>query len=122
MGSIGLRACDVFCSRGRRGLRLQIFNERNFVINWQKLRGRYGSRATEHQRKTRSERFESRYDRGVGQAAVSGAFDWLAAMIEKSGEISVNMAEGKILIEQMPIDERNPMVAKFAGTFSHIHV
>jgi PAS domain-containing protein len=56
------------------------------------------------------------------QEAIRSAYDWITQVMERGGEVPITMAEGKILIDGMPIDERNPMVAKFAHVFHQIHV
>lgn len=53
--------------------------------------------------------------------AIASAYEWVAKILEQKGEVAISMSQGKILIEGMPIDERNPMVAKFATGFNQIH-
>jgi PAS domain-containing protein len=48
-------------------------------------------------------------------------FEWVTAILANKHEIVINMTEGKVVVEGMPADERNPMIAKFAKTFNAIH-
>ncbi len=52
---------------------------------------------------------------------IRNMFEWVTQLLEQKEEVIINMAEGKILVEGMPADERNPMIAKFAKTFGMIH-
>jgi PAS domain-containing protein len=48
-------------------------------------------------------------------------FEWVNEILTEKHEVIINMAEGKVVVEGMPADERNPMIAKFAKTFNTIH-
>lgn len=61
-------------------------------------------------------------DHPKGRAAVQGAFDWLTAVLAQHGNVTISMAEGKVLVDGLPVDERNPTVARFAAAFQQIHV
>jgi hypothetical protein len=54
--------------------------------------------------------------------AVRAAYVWLNRVLELSGEVSISFAENQLLVDGMPIEERNPVVAKFAKGFQQLHV
>lgn len=53
--------------------------------------------------------------------SIRSMFEWVTGILTDKREIIINMAEGKVVVEGMPADERNPIIAKFAKTFNTIH-
>ena len=57
-----------------------------------------------------------------GQAAVRAAFDLLTLVLAETGSLAISMAENRILVGGLPVEERNPVVTRFVGAFQQIHV
>ena len=57
------------------------------------------------------------------QAALQAAFEALVPVLGRSsGMLVMSIAEGRIVIDGMAIEDRNPAVARFIGAFGQIHV
>jgi hypothetical protein len=46
----------------------------------------------------------------------------LQAVFEKIGDVNISLANGKLLFLGLPVENRNPVIEKFANHFSELHV
>jgi hypothetical protein len=57
------------------------------------------------------------FEHPTSQNQIQKAWDELQPVFQKFGNITISLAEGKLLFAGMPVEERNPAVAKFAKHF-----
>lgn len=57
-----------------------------------------------------------------GKAAVQDAFNALVPLLELTGSVPISMVEGKILVAGLPVEERNPLAARFINSFKQLYV
>ncbi|MDW7980587.1 MAG: hypothetical protein RMH97_08480, partial [Verrucomicrobiales bacterium] len=57
-----------------------------------------------------------------GKAAVEAAYAALVPLLELAGTVPISMVEGKILVAGLPVEERNPLVARFINSFQQLYV
>jgi hypothetical protein len=62
-------------------------------------------------------------DHPVGNKGIETASEWLAQMFERREEPVVISVSGKtIILDGVPLEERNPLVAKLASRLDDVHV
>jgi hypothetical protein len=61
-------------------------------------------------------------DHPVAMHQMTAAWKELKPVFAKFGDVSISLTEGKLLFFGMPVEERNPAVAKFARHFEELHV
>jgi len=61
-------------------------------------------------------------DHPVAQRQLETAWRELQLAFAKLGDVSISLTEGKLLFFGMPVEERNPAVAKFSRHFEELHI